>query len=472
VTPAVVTPLTASGGAHLASSRAIEACMAALARALPGARVERLGHSRAGRPIDLLRLPALATQAPLRVALIGSQHGASEAAGGEALLQFALELDDELGRAWRREIEFALLPNPNPDGRDNDSSRNAAGINLNRDYVLLSQPETRAINRLLYQFAPDVLLDAHESACLKRRTLAREGYMTAFHTQFDFANHPAIPRAARDYCEHELLRAVIARLADAGVPVQRYIREIQSLDQTITHGGITIRALRNRAGLAGCLAFLLETHMEPKDGSYATFRNIGARVARQLEAVRAFVSIIAARGAAIAQVLGVAGASRDEVVLDGHYVNTHVGARIAIPLHHITSACVQQVEFPDFRAVADGTRLALPPCYWLTRSQDALADYLHAHGIESTRLAAACTLPAAIQHLRFDAVTGALVFEGETITTVDLPAGTLQVPARGRQARLLPLLFDARASSALCHVTEFAALWRRAASPFVYRALG
>ena len=95
--------------------------------------------------------------------------------------------------------------------------------------MLLDQPESRALDAAVRHYAPAVVLDAHESAVLKRKTLGQEGYLTAFEAQFDVASTPAIPAALRDFATDILLPQLIAGVQARGLHAQRYIGEIRSL---------------------------------------------------------------------------------------------------------------------------------------------------------------------------------------------------------------------------------------------------
>ena len=57
--------------------------------------------------------------------------------------------------------ELVLVPSVNPDGRTAGTRRNGAGIDLNRDQVTRSQPETKALQTLLHRYQPVMHLDLH-----------------------------------------------------------------------------------------------------------------------------------------------------------------------------------------------------------------------------------------------------------------------------------------------------------------------
>ena len=143
------TPLEAAG--HTRHSRAgeISAYLDTLVAAAPTrARKDVLGHSVQKRPIEALVLGAPAPRAAkprLTVLLVGSQHGGAEPAGGEALLTVARDLLDGDLRPLLDDLDIILIPDANPDGRDLKRRSNANRVNINTDFVLLSQPESRAL---------------------------------------------------------------------------------------------------------------------------------------------------------------------------------------------------------------------------------------------------------------------------------------------------------------------------------------
>lgn len=442
---ALRTPLEEVGHARLSSAAEVRVFLRRLVATTRGAELIDLGLSAGGRPLTALRLhPRGVAGRPLRVLLVGGQHGASEAAGGEALLLLARELAHGELAAARAALDLVLVPDANPDGRDLDSPRNADEVNINRDYVLVTQPEARALTALLTGFAPQVVLDAHESAALKRKTLGREGWMTDFETQFDCGNHPAIPARLRAYAEHELLPALIDAVRAAGRPTQRYIREILSLRQPLTHGGLGVHNLRNRAALGGALAVLLETRMDPRDGHYPSFRNIAVRAARQLEAQRLFLATITARERELRAVLGAHAHSREPLSAHGEYIAHEPPRQMLIALRGVADDALREFEFPDHRRVRHAPPMPLPGAYWVLGQVEAVARVLAAQGIATRRLA------------RDEAHwVSPLTIPSPPARRV-LPAGALEVPVSGLQARLLPPLFEPDSPSALWRYPVFA----------------
>ena len=93
----------------------------------------------------------------------GSIHG-TEFIGTDAIMQlierFATQNDEETKEILKNNILIFNVVQ-NPDGRIDATRFNGEGIDLNRDYITQSQPETQQMVDLLTKWNPMVLLDTH-----------------------------------------------------------------------------------------------------------------------------------------------------------------------------------------------------------------------------------------------------------------------------------------------------------------------
>jgi hypothetical protein len=471
------TPLEAAGLSRYTASAEIDAWLRTLAAASGGrASVAHLGRSAGRRNLSALLCgcaPGVAAvPGKLRVLITASLHGASEAAGGEALLAFARDLLAGARKDLLDRFEWVLIPNANPDGRDTDSTRNANRVNLNRDFVLLQEPESQAIDAALRAFAPAVVLDAHESAVLKRRTLGAAGYLSAFEAQFDTAMTPAITAALRDFATGTLLPQLIGGTQAGGLPAQRYVREIHALDQPITHGDLTARTLRNKAGLRGALSLLLETPMAPKAGQYPSFRDVATRVAKQRLCLDVFVDCLVenAHGIAAARARAAAELDAPDCVLNASYVRQPPDATARLPLDERDSGRRVERDFPDHRTVVEHDRLRLPACYFVLEHMDIVGEWLACHGVAFETLSDPLD---AVVETDIYAVTDTSDADWRPIrhehATLHIPAGALRVPLSGRDRRLVALLLEPRSTSSVFRDAPFAALLRPGEPFFIVR---
>lgn len=118
-----------------------------------GLPVSEIGVTAQGRPIQLVRVGSRTARTV--VLFICSQHG-DEPAGREACLIRMRSLPRSSGTT------YLFVPNANPDGRAADTRGNSAGIDVNRDHLLLRTAEARAVAAVIRDWQPDVIHDLHE----------------------------------------------------------------------------------------------------------------------------------------------------------------------------------------------------------------------------------------------------------------------------------------------------------------------
>jgi hypothetical protein len=150
---------------------------AALDNSSPRVRVVELGRTNPvpsapeGRPINMIIIGAPAPPATAQ-AISNSPtilyncnvHG-NEPQGRESCLIFARMLaftEDEHLLDVLREVTVLLVPSINGNGRAANTRGNETGQDLNRDYALIEQPETKAFVRALRDYTPEVGIDLHE----------------------------------------------------------------------------------------------------------------------------------------------------------------------------------------------------------------------------------------------------------------------------------------------------------------------
>ncbi len=187
--------------------------------------VGTLGKTVEGRPIPLWVVadPPVAT-APrggasekLVVLLVGNIH-AGEVCGKEALPMLARELTARPGHPLLKDLIVAMVPIFNADGnervaKDNRPGQvgpeegmgqrpNARGLDLNRDFMKLEAPETRALVRFLDEWNPALVVDTHATnGSFHRYTVTYEGPKNPAGDRrlIDFARGSMLPEVGRRF---------------------------------------------------------------------------------------------------------------------------------------------------------------------------------------------------------------------------------------------------------------------------------
>lgn len=117
------------------------------------------GKSVQGNPLYLLRFHH-SPKPKWRLFFHAQQHG-NETSGKDALTYLIKELAQDKS-LLPEDVDLYIMPLVNPDGAATYSRRNAAGADLNRDHILLLQPETQALHRVGRRIMPHIVVDGHE----------------------------------------------------------------------------------------------------------------------------------------------------------------------------------------------------------------------------------------------------------------------------------------------------------------------
>lgn len=91
--------------------------------------------------------------------LIWSQMHGNESTSTRALIRL---LDSDFFHQFEQNLELYIIPVLNPDGGDLWTRNNANNVDLNRDAVELSQPESKILRTAIDNFKPDFCLNLHD----------------------------------------------------------------------------------------------------------------------------------------------------------------------------------------------------------------------------------------------------------------------------------------------------------------------
>ena len=425
--------------------------------------VGSIGRSQQGRDIPYLLFSAegarnLEEAARTRPAdrpviwLVGLHHG-DEPAGGEAMLALARDLatGGPLAELTGR-LTVVIVPRSNPDGAEAFTRNAANGMDPNRDHLLLTMPETRALQAAAAILPPDLVIDAHEFT-VAGRWMAKFQALHATDFVFMRATHPLVPPSATALADEVFLPAIEAAAASAGLT--SYIYQTSPNpgpeDKTVATGGNAAGIARNAFGLAGAVSILLETRGI----------GIGAQAFQRRTATHYLASAAALRAAAedparlvrtVAEGRREAAASRADLVV-AHRIPVRLGF---VPLIDPVSGVPRPtpVPFLDARRI-EPTIVRERPLGYVLLGAGATAPV---HEALTRRGVASCTLPAPAEVQGVEAFTvtarapadrRAINPEGGVTTRASrdegrtiLPAGSVVVPVAQPLAGLVVASLD------------------------------
>jgi hypothetical protein len=250
----------------LTSQEAMLDFLGTLARESRHMRLGSIGRSTQGRDIPVVYLTAEGLGDPLAIQrlgrpaiwLIGQQHG-NEPAGGEAMLALASALGRGALAPLLSKITVVIVPRANVDGAAADKRVLASGADSNRDHLLLSQPEVRALHGAMRDLPPDVVFDHHEFS-VARRWVEKFNGLQGSDVMILEATNPAIPKGVSEIARTLYRPALEAAIKRQGLTSFDYVTtDAAPADKRVSLGGTAPGIARNTFGLRGAVSYLIET---------------------------------------------------------------------------------------------------------------------------------------------------------------------------------------------------------------------
>lgn len=194
--------------------------------------VSELGKTVEGKPIPLLTfanppyalpqsndLAASDARRDRPICFIMANIHAGEVEGKEACLMLAREIALDPNHPLLKDLIIVIAPNYNADGNDkfDDVAKNrpgqvgpahcgirpnSDGLDLNRDYMKLEAPETRALVRFLNDVDPDITIDCHTTNGSHHR------YVLTYEAPLNPSGHAAPIEFVREQLLPEVTRRV------------------------------------------------------------------------------------------------------------------------------------------------------------------------------------------------------------------------------------------------------------------------
>jgi hypothetical protein len=125
---------------------------------------EIIGNSAEGRSLFVMKFSSGEfgkDPSKIRILIFAQQHG-NEQSGKEGALLLAKVLAQPEYRYLFDRVDLAIVPQMNPDGSEANKRRNGNDADLNRNHLILTQPETQALHKLFDQYLFEVTMDVHE----------------------------------------------------------------------------------------------------------------------------------------------------------------------------------------------------------------------------------------------------------------------------------------------------------------------
>jgi hypothetical protein len=354
-----------------------------------------IGRSVQGRDIPALffssgKFAGQHAKKPL-VLIFCQQHG-DEPSGKEAALLLAANL---LGRDKKilERLDLILVPTANPDGSELKQRLNANNRDLNRNHVLLSEPETLALHRLFQRWFPEIVLDVHEYGAVSPWWVG-QGVIKNVDEMLGSLSNLNTDAGIRVFSQEVFYPAVRERVENDGFILFPYMVGSPDMHDRLRFSTNDIDDGRQGFGIYGTLAFILEGKR------YGSVDNmLERRSATQLSAMTAFLFAAAARSDEIMNLVRTARAGLlQEVATDERafvrmdYFPDPARPSVAFPVFNLAEWKAETREWKNFAPLVKIKKsVRLPQTYIIPAAETMLIELLKRHQLRLWRL----TAPAA-----------------------------------------------------------------------------
>jgi hypothetical protein len=400
--------------------------------------VSSIGTTTQGREIPLVVLSRDGMANPrFRVMVFCQQHGNEPSGKEAALILVAQAVREDLDRLLD-DMDILLVPCVNPDGNEAGTRRSGAGADLNRDHLLLLQPETRALHELYNRWMPEVTLDVHEFGAASEAWL-RAGYYRSIDEQFGLPTNPNVAASIRKFGREKLFPFLETKLRDAGIRFFNYAIGGDPGD-SVRHSTTDINDGRQSLAILHSFSCILEGRNGKEMNDELRRRTRG-----QLSAIRAYLAFMVENKKEVASLVAT---ERQELTTAKGPVAMQMnhfpdGSFISMPVRTYPGEKDSVIHLPYNLVIRTMYEVTRPFAYRIAREQTQIIDFLGRHGAMCSVFSRDTLLEVeAYSDVRF---TSAIV-EGDTAyfaqpeahkTRIQCHAGDALVPVHQLRATMI-----------------------------------
>jgi hypothetical protein len=426
-----------------------------------------IGQSSQGRNLYALEFSSSEfgkDKSKIKVMFHAQQHG-NEQSGKEGALLLAQALLKPENKYLFDKIDFAIIPQVNPDGAEVNQRRNGNDMDLNRNHLILTEPETKALHKFFDKYLFEVTMDVHEYYPYGG-DWEKYGYRRNADETLGVTTNPNVSEKIRTLSNTEVFPYWAKYMninnftsfiyAPGGPPEQDYIR----------HSTFDINDGRQSYGIQNTLSFI----QEGKNGDDVLVDNIKHRAEGQMTGMRGMLEFIYLHKAEIKKMVTtdrkalVSGKSNPKVSIQSEHVTN--GEKLTIPLLSYSTKKDTVVIVNDYRPVVKSiTDVQKPAGYLISKQNKELVEWVGKHALTVTEFKKQKSVKIeqyfvkSIDSMDFerDIIINPIVEAKEFKGTI-LPSDYLYIPTAQLKGNLIVLALEPKSELGLVTYKQYAHL--------------
>ncbi len=284
----------------------------------------------------------------IKVLIFAQQHG-DEQSGKEGALIFSRELLRPERKYLLEKIDLALIPQMNPDGSEIDTRFNSNQMDLNRNHLILTEPEVIALHKLFDKYLFEATMDVHEYYPYTEDYL-QYGYIKYFDEQIGTLTNPNVSERIRNFSNKEYLPFFKSYLKEKNFTSHNYIPGGPPEINLIRYSTYDINDGRQSLGILNSFSFI----QEGKNG-IDSIENIQKRSEGQATGMLGFLEFVFSYKNKIKALVNeersnlISGKVSDSVAIQMEHVSND--EKLIVPLRSIYTNTDSIITVTDFRPV-------------------------------------------------------------------------------------------------------------------------
>ncbi len=154
-------------------------------------------------------------------------------------------------------IDLLLVPQVNPDGSELNERRNANDADLNRNHLILSEPETMALHEIFDKYLFEVTMDVHEYSPYSEEWISF-GYRKNSDVMVGSVTNINVSEEIRDLSNNDYLPFIFKYLNEKGFSSFVYCPGGPPEINYIRHSTFDINDGRQSPGIQNTFSFIQE----------------------------------------------------------------------------------------------------------------------------------------------------------------------------------------------------------------------
>jgi hypothetical protein len=338
--------------------------------------VDIIGESVEGRNLYALKFSKSEfgeDTSKIKVLIFAQQHG-NEQSGKEGVLILARELLNPESEYLFDKIDLVLIPQMNPDGSEINVRFNANGMDLNRNHLILTEPEVIAMHKLFDEYLFEATMDIHEYYPYTEDYL-QYGYLKYFDEQIGTLTNPNVSEKIRNFSNEEYLPFIETFLNEKDFSFHNYIPGGPPEVNYIRYSTYDINDGRQSLGIQNAFSFI----QEGKNGE-DSIDNIQRRANGQCRGMMGFLGFIYSNNDRIKALVKeernklILGEVNDSVAIQMEHVSN--GEKLIVSLRSLFSNTDSLITVTDFRPVVKSIwDVERPVGYLIPKNNNELYDW-------------------------------------------------------------------------------------------------